>query len=273
MRWRGRSPHIVLYGVFAGGLSCLAMAGAWAGAFLQPKGRALIITATTFDISDSFFDASGKLRRVSDYRKFEMQTYAEYGATDALTLIFATSASQSIGIVDDMLSADRYGRVDGGARAIIWSEGPHVLSAQAVYSYAYPIAYVGAPGLQHQLRQETSEADLRLLYGSRFTLLGGDGFLSAEAAWRRRARLGAEWRADLTLGWRPWPRLLLLAQNFNAVRPAMGESQLYRSHKLQISAVLDLSERWSIQSGVYATVAGAGARHERGVIGGLWRRF
>lgn len=70
-----------------------------AGAFMQEEGRGQIIISSTFDRSDRFFDASGKLQPLAQYRKFELTTYAEYGLRDWLTLIFAPSSSQSIGSI------------------------------------------------------------------------------------------------------------------------------------------------------------------------------
>ena len=47
----------------------------------------------------------------------------------------------------------------------------------------------------------------------------------------------------------------------------------YAFHKAQGSVVYRLNERWSVQAGAFATVAGHNALKERGVVTALWYDF
>lgn len=236
---------------------------------MQEAGQGQIIVTTTFDRSDRFFDASGKLRPLAQYRKFEMVTYAEYGATDWLTLVFAPSSSQSSGSLGAFDTADRYLRLEAGARIRVWRSDHSIVSFQATWRAPYAMDRGLPPGL----RRETNEADLRALYGYSFKAFGRDGFFNAEMAWRMRAGAGDEWRTDFTLGYRIMPRFLLMLQNFNVSAQKSAFEPYRRWHKLQVSGVLDFGDKWSVQAGVYATLLGVSMRREQGVIGGLWRKF
>ncbi len=236
---------------------------------MQEEGQGQIIVTTTFERSDRFFDASGKLQPLAQYRKFEMTTYAEYGATDWLTLIFAPSSSQSAGSIGPVDSADRYLRVEAGARIRVWRNDHSIVSFQATFRAPYAIDTGVPPGL----RREVNEADLRALYGHSFQVFGRAGFFNAELAWRARAGMGDEWRADFTLGYRIVPRFLLLLQNFNVSAQGSSFMPHQRWHKLQVTGVFDFTEKWSVQAGIYATLLGVNMRREQGFIGGIWTKF
>ncbi len=198
-----------------------------------------------------------------------MVTYAEFGATDWLTLIFAPSSSQSIGSVGADETADRYARVEAGARARLWQGDHSIVSFQTTIRAPYAFERGLPPGL----RREVNEADARLMYGYSFEIFERSGFASAEFGYRLRAGVADEWRADFTLGYRVTPGILLLLQNFNFVAKAMAPEPYKRSHKLQFSGVFDVTDTWSLQAGAYATALGANVRRETGVVGGLWRKF
>ncbi len=243
--------------------------GAWAAPFLQEDGRTQIIITSTFDKSDRFCNASGKLQALAQYRELEMMTYAEFGATDWLTLIFAPSSSQSMGSVAGIETADRYARVDAGARARLWQGDHSIVSFQASIRAPYAFQKSDPQGL----RRETNEADIRIMYGYSFEIWERTGFAGAEFGYRLRTGAVDEWRADLTLGYRVTPGILILMQNFNFVAKAMALEPYKRSHKFQLSAIFDITETWSLQGGAYTTALGVNVRKESGVVGGLWRKF
>ncbi len=253
----------------------LAGHGAYAGAFLLNEGETRIIVSSAFDKSDRFFDSAGKLRPLAEYRKFEMVTYAEYGATDWLTLIFAPSSSQSTGsiAVADLRgltdSADRFARFETGARVRAWYTQNSVVSFQV--SIRAPYAF--DRGLPPGLRKEVNELDSRMLLGYNFVLWERGGYASVELAYRLRAGAADEWRADITLGYRVMPDLLLLMQNFNVITKAQAPAPYTRSHKFQLSAVYEFMDSWSIQAGVYAVPFGVNIRAEKGIMSALWRKF
>jgi hypothetical protein len=240
-----------------------------AGPFMQEAGKGQIIVTTTFDKSDRFFDTGGRLRPLAQYRKFEMTTYSEYGATDWLTLIFAPSSSRSLGTVGLFESSDNFMRLEAGARIKVWQNDNSIVSVQATARVPYAIN----PGMPFPLRREVTEFDLRALYGYSFNAWGRDGFASAEFAYRLRASAADEWRADFTLGYRVVPRFLLLVQNFNMAAGGWQWIRPQRWHRLQLSGVFDFTDAWSMQVGAYTTLLAVNARRDLGVTGGIWRKF
>ncbi|MEF2553310.1 hypothetical protein VQ042_18420 [Aurantimonas sp. A2-1-M11] len=120
------------------------------------------------------------------------------------------------------------------------------------------------------------ELDMRMLYGRAFGLGSWSSVLDVQLGYR--ARFGdppSEFKADVTFGTRPVPDILLLAQSFNSIGDG-SEAAIFvsgREHKVQLSGVWDVNESWSVQMGGIATVAGANALRERGIVAAIWRRF
>ena len=121
-----------------------------------------------------------------------------------------------------------------------------------------------------------NEFDFRVLAGMPFAIADFPGFVDVQLGYRfRRDGPPNELRLDMTLGVRPFERLLLMLQSFNIVAPAAGAAgyPAMRQHKLQASAVLDFGKAYSVQAGAFTTVAARNARHEYGLISGVWYRF
>ena len=128
----------------------------------------------------------------------------------------------------------------------------------------------GSPAL---VGNRDSGADLRLLVGKGLAIAGLDTFVGIEAAYRTRGDGWAnEIHIDLTLGIRPLPRLLVLAQVFDVL--AVGAAPQHTSWtKVQGSLAYDLDARWSIVGGAFATVAGRNAGRELGPLAAVWYHF
>lgn len=245
-----------------------------AAAFLQPPGEGQIILATTFDMSDRFFDANGRLRPVGDYRKFELQAYGEYGVKDWLTLIAAPAWSQARSSMPGSGRSDGIARMEAGARVRLW-QGALIEGQTSVFSFQ---TSVRAPFMTERLtapfvRREVFETDVRVMFGQTFKLGAFASFVSLEAAYRTRAGAADEWRADATLGVHFSERWLLLAQTFNIFAGRYETIAPRRSHKGQISAVYRINERWSLQAGAYHIPVGRNVARESGALAGVWRRF
>lgn len=109
--------------------------------------------------------------------------------------------------------------------------------------------------------------ELRLLAGRSFTVRGRQAFAEAQVARLQRADLFDETRLDLTVGYAPSPRWLLLAQTYGGVTDAEPAWL-----KLEASAVGRYGD-WSLQAGWRASVAGRAGPVEDGPVIALWRRF
>ena len=239
---------------------------AHAGAFLQPPGEGQVITTFRFSGAKADFDANGHLRRGGFYSKSEVQSYAEYGVSEWMTLVFAPSL-QHVHVQNAVPpSYSGLGDSELGARLRLTAWGPLVVSAQAGGVTRGDWAGFGHRRLTGKA---AAQADIRLLAGAGFECGPFACFADAQVAWRSKAGpSGAERRADVTLGVRPISALLLLVQAFSSFSPGHA-----RSSKCQVSLVYDLSKRLSVQIGGFVSVLGRNTPNEKGVVSAVWYRF
>mgnify|MGYP003343020360 CR=1 FL=1 len=267
MRWFLRLVFVLL-------ISCAPRFGdfARAGAFMQPVGGWQIIQTLRFTGSATGFGADGRITPLPLYQKYELQTYLEYGLTDWLTLIAQPTLSRIFADGNPWGLALGITSVEAGARAKIAQFNDIVFSAQATAKI--PTARDRTnPAL---FGNTGEEFDFRLLAGKPFELAGFTGFVDAQSGSRlRRDGPPDEIRLDLTIGFRPLPRLTFLAQSFNIIAPSAGQPGFpaMRQHKIQGSLVWDLSQSVSLQSGLFTTIASRKARREQGFVSGFWYRF
>ena len=115
----------------------------------------------------------------------------------------------------------------------------------------------------------SADAEVRLLYGNGFGVLGTRGFLSASAGgaiWRAGAD---ELRYDLTVGVDAGPKVLLMTQAFNVAAFQNG-GLAYSATKLGGSAVFRVSKSVGIQLGYYGGISGKNTARERTYSVALW---
>jgi protein XagA len=245
---------------------------AQAGSWLQPEGDGQIIFNPSIMLARRRFDQRGRALPTDRFVKGENTTLIEYGFRQDLTLMLTSRArNETFTLADDPQQVVT-STLGFGARLPIWRHDRFILSAQIS----------GESGLERSLPAldrrfgPRHEADARLLAGYSFQVFGHDAFAEAQAGYRwRSGRFADEARLDLTLGVRPVPQLLILLQSFNSLGLARtpGDGGRLRQHKLQASAVLQLTERWSLQAGAFGSVAGRHSLKERGVVLGVWRKF
>lgn len=244
--------------------------GASAGAWTLPEGTGQAIVTGLFSTADSSFDAHSAVAERPDFEKGTVSLLLEYGLTDSLTLI----GSGEIGSErDGDLPAARPSVFDGslGARLRLFAADGAVVSGQlsARLERAQAVGDEGFAGLDWTAPQ----VEPRLLAGYGFSLADYPAFVDTQAGYRLALGDGPdEVRLDVTFGVRPWDDILLLAQSFSTVS-AGDDGDSYAYHKAQGSLVYDLNDRWSLQAGAFATVAGHNALRERGLISAVWYRF
>jgi hypothetical protein len=123
----------------------------------------------------------------------------------------------------------------------------------------------------------TTELDVRALFGKSFTVNGLASFINLEIA--ERFRFGDpphEFRFDATFGVRLNPQWQLLAQTFSVFSEGAGNGPLFPSydyHKLQLSAVYNLTPKLAIQVGGFTTFSGRNALQENGLVTALAYKF
>jgi hypothetical protein len=252
----------------------LAPAGpAVASAFLMPAGSGEVLTTALFSGTTRAFDAHGHLVPVPSYDKFELSSYIDYGLTDWLTVIAQPSLDYAHAGGPEPSSFTGLGKGDFGAAVRLYRSDSVAIAFQAVAetpsvaarSYVAP-AFIG---------DHSWDGDFRLLLGNGFSIAGLPAYTDIEAGYRVRGGGWAnELRLDLTLGVRPVPQLLVMLQSFAAYATTAGPLWPRDAWwKLQGSVVYDISAAWSLQLGLFGTVAGLNAGREFGPLAGLWYRF
>jgi hypothetical protein len=252
--------------VFA--LLILGLVEARAGAWTLPRGHWQLFAAATASRADRSFDASGRASIPTRSTKLLIQNCYEYGVTNVLT-VFATPAYVVAEVETASTPASRVhgSSLEAGARlALLAYHGR--LSAQISYKSA------GAFDLSVSAKRDPGQqGEIRLLYGTNFTLFGNNGFVDLQIAerWINHPRPN-ETPVDLTFGL--WLRrdTMIMAQSFNTF--AGGDSiapySYYRAHKLELSVVERLSRHWSLQTSAFYSPAGQNALVERGISVSLW---
>jgi hypothetical protein len=246
----------------------LARGGAWT---LQ-EGTGLAVVTATASRADRTFDGNGTAQPSPRYGKSELQVLLEYGVSDWLTAIVAPGL-QRIDIaspVDARRTGIGYTEFGGRARLMQGSDwilsGQSTLRLPGTYDSGNPAA-IGYTG---------TELDVRPLFGYGFSLARMPAFVDIQLA--QRFRSGGppdEFRADLTLGVRTATQWLVLAQSFNVISEGSGGA-LFPStnyHKLQLSAIYQLTAQWAVQGGAFTTFAGRNALQENGLLLGAWYKF
>jgi hypothetical protein len=244
---------------------------AWAGAYLQDAGHGQLILSGNFTDSSDNFDASGKIVPLASYRQFDLTAHFEYGVSDWLTLIFAPSFAHESDADMPPSSYTGLGSTEMGGRVKLYATADQVLSFQSTlivpgsFDRSNPIL----------IGTQSVEADARFLYGRSFDLGSWASFIDAEAGYRLRgAGAPNEFHADFTFGTRPSPNWMLLEQPFSTISDGAGTLLPdMQTHVIQSSVVYEFEPQWSLQLGLFATVAAVNQRRDRGVVTALWRDF
>ena len=250
----------------------LSATDAFAGAWTLEAGTGQVLATATASRANEAFDGSHNLVATPRYNKFEFQGLFEYGVTDWLTAIVSPGL-QHIDIAAPV-SAHRNGLgfSEFGGRTRFLRGDNWVLSGQATvripgtFDTANPAA-IGYNGFEY---------DFRVLFGYAFSIGAWPAFLDLQLGQRfRSGDPPNEVRADMTLGVRPLPQWLVLAQLLNVISEGASPPLFpsYDYSKLQISVVYDLTRQWSLQGGGFTTYHGRNALQENGVILGAWYRF
>ena len=262
---RSRAAGATAAFALALGAPATALAGAWT----EPQGSGLLIE-TLFGWEGQGAPWGGNPAVKQD--RVEAQTYVEYGVTNELT-IFGQTALERYALshpTENVYSGFDYS--DLGLRAKLWSTGEWVFSGEA--TLFVPGAANGAEPAQAGDTGGAGEA--RLLAGTNLTIGATHAFFDAEAGWRlRTGGPPNEWHADLTLGLKPAPGVMLMLQDFTTVSGASVNRSFpaWRTSVVEASLVLPLDSPWSVQIGVFASVWAVKTNTQRGVALSVWRTF
>ncbi len=115
-----------------------------------------------------------------------------------------------------------------------------------------------------------------MLGGVGFEIGAMPAFIDLQGSFRlRSAGAASQWHGDVTFGFSPMSRLLMLIQSFTSVPDGDGTPWLPSSRytKVAVTGVHQLTTAWSVQLSGFTTVDGRNALRERGVTTGIWYRF
>lgn len=251
----------------------LGQQAAHAGAFTLRPGETKVFLTGTLNSGDHYFDRDGRLQGRARYQKFDLQLYAEHGVVDGLTA-FGSTGFQKIDV--DGAGGDGHeglGRSEIGGRLRLSEGGGWIVSAQA----SVVVAGVSESAKLAAVGESDDQFDMRGLVARSFEILGKPAFMDLAAGYRFRGGDPAdEYRIDATLGVRPAPRWLILAQNFNTIGAGTWRGPYplrQRIFKLQAAALYDLTESLSLIGAAFFMPAGRDALEETGATLGVGLRF
>ncbi len=240
-----------------------------AGAWTEPQGSGLLIETLFGWVGDG--SPWGDNPAVKQNRE-DAQTYVEYGVTNELT-IFGQTALERYALsppTPDVYTGFDYS--DIGLRAKLWSTGDWVFSGEA--TLFVPGAHGGAAPAQAGDTGRAGEA--RLLAGYNFLVGSTPAFFDGEFGYRlRTGGPPDEWHADLTLGLKPAPGIMVMIQDYTTVsRAAVNPSfPAWRTSVVEASLVIAIYDRWSAQFGLFTSVWAVKTNTQHGVALAVWRTF
>lgn len=205
------------------------------------------------------------------FDKLYMKNLVEFGLSRRITL-FAISdyVVANTTWADEAAVRARDASFEAGARVQL-TQRIGVVSVQGSYKQAGPFDLSNSVGLD-----PARIVEARLLYGTGFSFLGRDGFADIEAGqrWITRPRPD-ETVLDVTAGLWIGTRTMVMLQSFNTVSggDAVPPYTYFRTHKIELSLVRNITHRWSVQLGGFISPAGQNSLVEQGASLALWRRF
>ena len=244
-----------------------AAAGAWT------QGRHEWFSIMSFDTASAGrgYGATSRADAPVKFDKLYVKNLVEFGLSRRITL-FAVSdyVVANATWADEAPVRARDASLEAGAR-IRLTERIGVLSVQGSYKQAGPFDLSNSVGLD-----PAHIVEARLLYGTGFRLLGRDGFADIEAAqrWITRPRPD-ETVLDITAGLWIGTKTMVMLQNFNTISAgdAVPPYTYFRTHKIELSLVRNVTRHWSVQIGGFISPAGQNSLVEQGASLALWRNF
>lgn len=243
-----------------------------AGAFMLPPGTGQFIAGVGYSEASRRFDQSGTAMPAPSFSKAEAGGYLEYGVTEWLDLVLAPTLSH----VDDGPATNNVTGSDSsafGARFALFQAPGQVIAVQALVQP--PIADESVAAQIADGGSRAFATDIRAMLARSFALFGWPAFVDIDPGVRLRVYpFPDERRIDATFGIRPWPRLMILMQDFSSFASSCGTLIPRTSwSKAQGSVVYDIARRWSVQLGGFRTFAGRDIVRETGPYGAIWYRF
>ena len=258
---------LICSGIFISALFSAADASPWA----RGEGRLFLSTRAEYYAADGEFLLSTPTE--DRFERYETRNFIEYGLSEKITL-GATVVYGASTVRNEVESrTDRgFSEIEGFVQHQLFATARSVGSVR-IAGLAPARFDTGAPP---DVQSEGPAIEARFLYGRTLT----DGpvklFAAAEIGYQHRIAAAADQtRLDVTLGFEPTKRVLLLLQSFNtrSVRNEDPGGNDFDIYKIAPSIVVRLRERWAVQGGVVHEYAGRNISTGDTFHLGLWTSF
>lgn len=210
------------------------------------------------------------------YRKAEICSYLELGLFEDLTAIGELAHTKERSeLVVGTFENDGISRLKAGFRYAIGTWEETLFSVQ-------PLVTLHLEDISENpvmIQNGDVDAELALVLARSDTFMGMDMFSVQEIGWSyRNSSRPDEFRADVTLGIKPWPGTMVLVKSLNgAAIEALPNEKVFRSNKLGLSLVQslpgDVLPGVSFEAGVERLIDGEGTIEGTTWRFGLWYRF
>lgn len=266
---RARLPHAAIV--------CVSVIGGWSaaahGAWVEPRGDLLTISALTAYRADTFLGPDGRAERTERFEKVELSSYLAYGYSNQLTIgaqpTFVRVRSTSTQGAPSRATLDN---IEIFGRREIRKGNGWVMSGQLNAKFRSR----NSPRIDRRERRQYRDIEARLLSGHSGQWRRRSYFISAESGYRYRTGGAAnQLRLDATAGFRPVRDWQLLLQNFNinTATQSGDPGTRFNLHKIQFSILKDTSRATALQLGGFTELAGRNTGAGHAIFGSFWRRF
>ncbi len=244
-------------------------------AWLREKGKGQVIVNTSYYSANEFITPDGNSLKITDYDKYELNPYVEYGLLDWVTIGGSTSLQSISQSSDDNFGI---GDTDIFARFKVYEDNGFVFSLSPLIKF---------PALADKKEVPTIasgqyHAELRANAGYGFKAFDIKHFATLSAG--PRVRMGSsdnQLRFDAAYGIKPddkWMFLLkssgILSENLPDISArSIKTGNDHHLIKTQISGVYNLSESTSLEVGAFTDVYSRNTSDGDGILFSVWRRF
>ncbi|MCR6660810.1 MAG: hypothetical protein NVV72_16240 [Asticcacaulis sp.] len=245
-------------------LPTVAQAGAWP----QMKGDTQAIITYEPGAADDGFDASGdKTIALDRWKQNNLSLFVDHGVTEHLTL------TAKVNYRDYTTGSERFSglsSIEVGGRWTIRRTDDFVFALGAMVEGFGK----GRRNDYDQTSKGGTDYDLRAYAGRNFRLLGKDAFVDLQAARHLRQYEANEWRIDATLGVKPSPKWMVMAQVFagRTDKAAWGHAE-WANTELSVVRRFGPQQQTSLQLGLRQTAAGRNVPAVQAVVVSLWKTF
>jgi hypothetical protein len=240
----------------------VAQAGAWPQAKSDTQ---LIITYEPGNADKGFDTSGGKTITLDKWQQNNISVFVDHGISEHLTL------TAKINYRDYTTGTDSFSglsSVEAGGRWTLKRTDDSVFAlGAAVEGFGK-----GRRNDYDMTDKGGTDYDLRAYAGKSFHLLGKPAFIDLQAARHLRQYEANEWRVDATLGIKPSPKWMVMAQVFaGRTDKASWGYAVWANTELSVVRSFGPRQQTSVQLGLRQTTSGRNVPAVHAVVVSLWK--